>query len=663
MFRILILEDNIDDLGLMLRELKATGLELDYRHTDDLESYKRLLVDFRPDIVLADFALPGFDGQSGLACLQELAPETPFIVVSGVLSPQQASRMLEEGAASYVMKDHLVRLREVVSIAHAQKANGDGDGQRRALETIANVREELTARRVPKNLELRVLILEDEADDADLIKRELGKAGFRSVVKAVDTEHDFALSLQQFKPDVILADFSLPSFDGLAALKLRQQICPHVPYIFVSSIMGEDVALESLSVGATDYVLKDRLSRLGPVVQRAVAEAMERKALEHHQEIIRGILDASTDAILTLSPEGKINTANPAVRQVFGKSPQSLAGTFLQSLIPSLRVEDLAALSSRNGKTVDKELTGIKNGREFPVDVSVSRIQVQGEHLFTAVIRDITERQKLRQQLHKQIAQLKVANTQLEVANRQLEVARDKAQEASDLKSLFVANISHEIRTPMSGVLGMSELLMMTDTTDDVKQIATHIYECCKGLVGIVNDILDFSKLEAGKLSLERLRFSLSAVIEQVVQSTAAAALQKGIAIRVDIDPEVPAFVWGDDGRIKQTLLNLVHNAIKFTNDGSVTIEVRAESKANDICTIKFLVTDTGIGISKPALDRLFTPFMQADNSMTRKYGGTGLGLSICKSLVTLMSGDIGVESTPGKGSTFWISLPLQSAQ
>jgi PAS domain S-box-containing protein len=663
MFRILILEDNIDDLGLMLRELKATGLELDYRHTDDLESYKRLLVDFRPDIVLADFALPGFDGQSALACLQELAPETPFIVVSGVLSPQQASRMLEEGAASYVMKDHLVRLREVVSIAHAQKANGDGDGQRRALETIANVREELTARRVPKNLELRVLILEDEADDADLIKRELGKAGFRSVVKAVDTEHDFALSLQQFKPDVILADFSLPSFDGLAALKLRQQICPHVPYIFVSSIMGEDVALESLSVGATDYVLKDRLSRLGPVVQRAVAEAMERKALEHHQEIIRGILDASTDAILTLSPEGKINTANPAVRQVFGKSPQSLAGTFLQSLIPSLRVEDLAALSSRNGKTVDKELTGIKNGREFPVDVSVSRIQVQGEHLFTAVIRDITERQKLRQQLHKQIAQLKVANTQLEVANRQLEVARDKAQEASDLKSLFVANISHEIRTPMSGVLGMSELLMMTDTTDDVKQIATHIYECCKGLVGIVNDILDFSKLEAGKLSLERLRFSLSAVIEQVVQSTAAAALQKGIAIRVDIDPEVPAFVWGDDGRIKQTLLNLVHNAIKFTNDGSVTIEVRAESKANDICTIKFLVTDTGIGISKPALDRLFTPFMQADNSMTRKYGGTGLGLSICKSLVTLMSGDIGVESTPGKGSTFWISLPLQSAQ
>jgi signal transduction histidine kinase len=159
------------------------------------------------------------------------------------------------------------------------------------------------------------------------------------------------------------------------------------------------------------------------------------------------------------------------------------------------------------------------------------------------------------------------------------------------------------------------------------------------------------------------LRFSLSAVIDQVVQSTAAAALQKEIDVRVVIAPEVPSFVWGDEGRIKQTLLNLVHNAIKFTNDGSVTIEVKAESKANDISTIKFLITDTGIGIAKQAMARLFNPFMQADNSMTRKYGGTGLGLSICKSLVTLMSGDIGVQSEPGKGSTFWISLPLQIAE
>jgi signal transduction histidine kinase len=175
-----------------------------------------------------------------------------------------------------------------------------------------------------------------------------------------------------------------------------------------------------------------------------------------------------------------------------------------------------------------------------------------------------------------------------------------------------------------------------------------------------VNDLLDFSKLEAGKLRLERLSFTLSHIIDQVVQTISPTVHQKGLTLTTEIAKDVPAKFVGDDGRIRQTLLNLAHNAVKFTAEGTIHIGVALERVKEGTATIKFRVTDSGIGISEQTVKTLFTPFMQADNSMTRKYGGTGLGLSICKSLVTLMSGEIGVDSVEGSGSTFWVILPLE---
>jgi PAS domain S-box-containing protein len=377
-------------------------------------------------------------------------------------------------------------------------------------------------------------------------------------------------------------------------------------------------------------------------------------AFKHNEEIMQAILAQSTDAILSIDQRGKIRLANPAAHYIFGLEQGSLLGRSLAELVPAAKPETFQKLCLVASDDRDLELVGKRPGEQrFPIDFALSEIQIGDETFYTAIIRDITERTKLRLQLQEQVAKL-------EVANKELAVARDKAQEASALKSMFVANISHEIRTPMSGVLGMSELLLMSDLSPDDKQIAAHIFECSKNLVCIVNDLLDFSKLEAGKVRLERLSFSLANIIEQVIQTITPAVEQKGLKLTTEIAADVPEQCIGDDGRIRQTLLNLAHNAVKFTCDGTIHIGVTVEQLKEETAVVKIRVVDSGIGISEKVLKSLFTPFMQADNSMTRKYGGTGLGLSICKSLVALMSGQIGVDSIEGQGSTFWVQLPLE---
>ncbi len=252
---------------------------------------------------------------------------------------------------------------------------------------------------------------------------------------------------------------------------------------------------------------------------------------------------------------------------------------------------------------------------------------------------------------------------EIECKNRDLAQAVKVSQEATKLKSQFLANVSHEIRTPMNGVLGMTELLLDTDLTEEQRDYAETAFRSGEALLEIIDSILDLSKIEAGKLELEMVDFNPAEVLHEVLKLVSGRARSKGLAVRADVADEAQRGLRGDPARLRQVLLNLVANAIKFTENGHVTVRVNRTDASEHGVRLLFEVLDTGIGLAPDALARLFQPFVQADGSITRKYGGTGLGLAISKQLIEMMGGHVGVESEPGQGSRFWFTARFQRAQ
>jgi PAS domain S-box-containing protein len=282
-----------------------------------------------------------------------------------------------------------------------------------------------------------------------------------------------------------------------------------------------------------------------------------------------------------------------------------------------------------------------KNGGVIEVELTSTDVSLAGRPCRIASSKDVTARNR---------------------AAAELAAARDGAVEASNMKSAFLATISHELRTPMNGVLGMTELLLDSELSDDQRTLAKQVSRSGELMVELIDDILDISKIETGRLELAIADFPLRETIEQSCAPVRLQADAKGVALEIQIADDVPEQARGDGRRLRQILLNLVANAVKFTAAGSVLVRVSLLPQVNGDRQIRIEVADTGIGIERSILDEVFEPFTQADASTTRIYGGTGLGLTIARELVMLMSGTIGAESEPGVGSTFWIEIPLALA-
>lgn len=258
-------------------------------------------------------------------------------------------------------------------------------------------------------------------------------------------------------------------------------------------------------------------------------------------------------------------------------------------------------------------------------------------------------------------AELETANNQLQAENKERKKAQEEAIRANQLKTNFVANISHEIRTPMSGIIGLSELLATdSNLSDENRETAERLLSSSKRLLGVLNDLLDFSKLENGNIKVDVVKFSFSTVLDDVMGLSNSLAEQKMLTVKASVDERVPSEVYGDENKVRQSLLNLVHNAVKFTEKGEITVNIEPERDEGETIFVRLSVKDSGLGLSAESQSRLFQPFVQAEDGIRRKYGGTGLGLSITKKFVDLMNGTIGSTSELNKGSEFWFTIPVQ---
>ncbi len=402
--------------------------------------------------------------------------------------------------------------------------------------------------------------------------------------------------------------------------------------------------------------------RLGTILNNMLLSVQEREtALKQSEEKYRSIFENLQEVFYEVLPEGIITEISPSIGNMSSYSREEILGTSIWNYyaVPAEREQLLARLRKEKLVMEHEIQLSDKDGRIVPCSVS-ARLKFDKHGNVTGIcgiLRDISYRKQVEEELKLSYFQLE---QRVEERTKELKRAKKIAEDAAKAKSEFLANMSHEIRTPLNGMVSTINLLLLyTQLTPEQEEYTRLVKNSSDALLAIINDVLDFSKIEAGMLDLEFIDFDLRATMEDTCEILALRAQEKGLEFTCLIDPEVPSLLQGDPGHLRQIIVNLVGNAIKFTTEGEIAVQVNVEHETELLAALLFQVTDTGIGIAEERLELLFDPFIQADASTTRQFGGTGLGLSICKRLVETMGGQIGASSTPGCGTTFWFTMPF----
>ena len=496
----------------------------------------------------------------------------------------------------------------------------------------------------PQPGQLRVLHVEDNELDAELVAQALRRGGFSVSVVVVQAEKEFERELRLQRPDVVLADYNLPQWQGMEALEVLRREGLDIPLILVSGALGDVTAVECIKRGATDYVLKDGLARLPEAIRRALQEEALRErqrrsdaALRESQAQLEALVQSAMDAILTVDEEQNIVMFNAAAEKMFRCSRAEGLGQPIERFIPqrfraahSGHVRKFGESGTTN-RTMDKvgTLRALRaDGEEFPMEASISRTEAGGRAFFTVILRDITERERAEKKLAEKMAELARSNADLE-------------------QFAYVA--SHDLQEPLRMVAAYTQLLAeryRSNLDENADKYIGYASEGALRMQSLIQDLLAFSRV--GRVGAARGRVDCDAALEGVLLTLGPAIHESGAVVTHGALP----VVWADGSQIVQVLQNLVGNAIKFRGKEPLVISVQAEKTGDQWL---FSVRDNGIGIAPEFAQSIFTVFQRLHTRS--EYPGNGIGLAICKKIVEHCGGKIWVESQVGRGSTFKFTM------
>ncbi len=499
---------------------------------------------------------------------------------------------------------------------------------------------------------LKLLLVEDNDTDALLVVRHLKKEGFEVDHLQVKTKAEMEAGLARGEWDIVISDYSLPGFGGDEALELFKSKKPDIPFILVSGTVGEDIAVNIMKGGANDYLMKTHLNRLGPAVKRELAETVmkrEKKRIEsvlsqtekRFQRLIHDLLDV---VWLSNMDGSKLYIVNAAFEKIFGLSTGDMNAS-PKHWIDQVLDEDkllfekfLQDLPSREIDACEYRIRKPDGAIRWVFD---QRYLVRGEgneeEMVGGILSDITDDKR---------------------NETELIHAKQAAEESSRLKSAMLQNMSHEFRTPMNGILGFSEMLHNELAGQDLQDLAGHILTSGKRLQNTLDSIMLYAQLEGG-LTLNLTKVNVTKLVYKTAEMFRESVIIKGLNFDIQADEQL--FFISDENLLQKSLVKIMENAVKFTTTGGITLKAKYAGNKNDM--VQIVIKDTGIGIAREKQKLIFEEFRQADEGYNRPYEGSGLGLSIARKSVELLRGSIVIESDPGKGTAFIITLPSHGSQ